>query len=564
MLLYMQNALPRVKTNPVYKKPTITYDVTTLHAYYNKKHAFIYDEHNRRVVVSFSNVAVLLVSNDKNVNKLLFSLASNPEWNDNNDINYAIITSKSTIRRVYQIRNNLYKLSKNDTRIQPIILPGKQVIAYMAIYPKFLYYKLVKSTKGLRWEKYDELELYNRSNESKAEHQQIEQHIDDRYYLVGDQIVEEEVEEGIEEDIEEEVEEEEEEDMGKDENIYYRVYDELRIYDLYKRKIIEKTSTLGTIVYDYKSYRAFDTIWALDNGIFVIEDKIIVRPTVYVYQDYGAIAKISIDVPDDEQNEKTIEINLQYDTMEYVPVMLFCSKKNAVFITTRVIFVYDFDDSSSYPLETYELGYPHGGIDNESLKLYKYKNFFILLDKHHIIAVYYNKKDFQYYFKHKVSDANDAVELDEFSIIGHVLSHSDNNDCIGVVMASQRHGLRLIIYDANKKNIYISKSIKYDYLTAKERDIDLVLRIMLPEIKDLKFVLQPLYNFNLPNRATDITEEERINYLKAVIGKDTKIVRVGNGSYLPLNPHEFYRFKFFSYILSYEQPCLVQIKRLGV
>jgi hypothetical protein len=158
--------------------------------HYNRKYAFIHDKDKRRLVASFKNVVVLLINENENENKLLFSLACNPDWNDNKDINYFIITSKSTIQRVREICNMLYKISSKDTIRDPVILVDKDVLAYAMHYPEFFYYKLVKSAKGLIWEKDGKMKLYNRGTKRKAKYKQMENHINDRYYLVGDQLVE--------------------------------------------------------------------------------------------------------------------------------------------------------------------------------------------------------------------------------------------------------------------------------------------------------------------------------------------------------------------------------------
>ena len=114
-------------------------------------------------------------------------------------------------------------------------------------YPKFLYYKIVKFDKGVRWEKDGEMKLYNRSTKRKAKYKQNQEYIDDRYYLIGDQKVRV---------------------YGRDENKHYSIYDELRIYDLYKREIIETTSSSEILVYDYKDHKAFDSMGIWYGGIF--------------------------------------------------------------------------------------------------------------------------------------------------------------------------------------------------------------------------------------------------------------------------------------------------------
>jgi len=535
MLFRLSQTIPKVKTAPTHKKHIIGSNIYKVWAYYDKERAFIYDKSKIRLVVSFQNAAVLLVNNDENENALLFSLVFKPDWNDNKDANYSMITSELTIHKVREICKELYKISINDTNIKPTILADKSVFAYTMFYPYFIYYKLVKSKKGLIWEKDGKIKLYNRSTKRKAKYKQIEHRIDDRYYMIGDQTVEtDEV----------------------DEDSYYRIYDELRIYDLHKRKIVEITSTSGSIA------EAFDNIWFLENGIFVIEDKVIVRPIVFVGQDGGAIVEISVEVPDDAQSKKTIEIGLQYNEPEYVPIILFCSKRKFILVATRVIFIYEYDSTQSLfkYAASYDLVYPSGGIDTAKMKLYKHKNFFILLDKRYIIAIYYNKKDLKYYFKHNIPPVS---ELYKFNVIGHLLSRDDNNDCIGIIIESPNHELMTAIYDNNKKEIYFATSIKYNYPILRKKDIDLLLHSALQETKGQKFILHLLSNFRFSSNIVDIIEEERINYLNVVMSKNVRVFRVGNGLYLSLSPNEFYSFKFFNYILTYEQPCLVRIVRGG-
>jgi len=540
MIFHLSQTVPKVKTAPTHKKHIIGSNMYEVWAYYDKERAFIYDKSKRRLVVSFQNAAVVLVNNDENENALLFSLVYKPNWNDSKDANYSMMTSELTIHKVKEICKDLYKISINDTAMKPTILAGKNVFAYTMLYPYFIYYNLVKSKKGLIWKKDSKIKLYNRSTKRKTKHKQIEHCIDDRYYMIGDQTVETD---------------------GVDEDSYYIIYDELRIYDLYKRKIVETTSTSGSIAYDYKAHEAFDNIWFLENGIFVIEDKVIVRPIVFVGQDGGAIVQISVEVPDDAQIKKTVQIGLQYDDLEYVPIALFCSNRKFILITTRVVFIYEYDPAQSLfkHSASYDLVYPSGGIDTQKMKLYKYKNFFILLDKAYIIAIYYNKKDFKYYFKHSIPPVSWPYK---FNVIGHLLSRNDNNDCIGIIIESLNHELMTVIYDNKKNEIYFSTSNKYNYPILRKKDIDWLLHSALQETKGQKFILHLLSNFKFSSNIVDIIEEERINCLNVVISKDVKVFRVGNNSYLPLSSNEFYSFKFFNYILTYEQPCLVRSVRV--
>jgi len=96
----------------------------------------------------------------------------------------------------------------------------------------------------------------------------------------------------------------------------------------------------------------------------------------------------------------------------------------------------------------------------------------------------------------------------------------------------------------------------------RKKDIDWLLHSALQETKGQKFILHLLSNFKFSSNIVDIIEEERINCLNVVISKDVKVFRVGNNSYLPLSSNEFYSFKFFNYILTYEQPCLVRSVRV--
>jgi hypothetical protein len=207
---------------------------------------------------------------------------------------------------------------------------------------------------------------------------------------------------------------------------------------------------------------------------------------------------------------------------------------------------------------SYDLVYPRGGIDTQKMKLHKCKNFFILLDKTYIIAIYYNKKDFNYYLKHSIPPAR---ELYKFNVIGHLLSGDDNNECIGIIMESPNRELMAVIYDNKKNEIHLSTIIKYNYPILRKKDIDLLLHIVLQETGGQKFILHLWGNFKLSSNIVDIIEEERVNYLNVVMSKNVRVFRVGNNSYLPLSPNEFYNFKFFNYILTYEQPCLVRSVR---
>jgi len=515
----------------VYKKPISSSFSHELYVHYSKKHAFIHDEDKHQLIAGFKNVIVLFINKNKNENRLLFSLACKPDWNDNKDINYSIITSESTIQKVRKICNALYKLSSRDTTRDPIILADKQILAYVMHYPEFFYYKLVKSKKEPIWRKYGKMQLYNRNTKEKAEYKQMEQSINDRYYVIGDQTVE------IEETSEDQ---------------YYMVYDEFRIYDLYKRKIIEIASTFGTETDDPEDHEHFDSLGISNNVIFFIEDKVIVRPAVY--GDTGVTTKIKVDIPGNDGNEHTIEIKLDSDIDQHDPIVLFCSKSECIVVTKKTIFIYDLYESLEEPSDIEDLEY-EDGINTKRVKLYKYKNFFVLLDGYYLMAAYYNKKESRYYFGYIMGY---KYNLHRFNIIGHLISIDDNDECIGVVIESPDHELLTVIYDNNKKDIYFKAGIKYHYPFASKKDIDLLLRMTLQKIKNKKFILQFLSGFKFLSSIMNNIQKEGVDYLNVVVGKEVKVVRASNDSYLPLSPNEVYDFDSFNYILTCEQPSLVE------
>jgi len=145
--------MPKIKTAPAHKKPYWYLNPYEVYVYYDKKYALICDRGNKRLFANFQNIAAIIINYDENVKELLFNLACKPDWNDNKDINYNIITSKTTIQKIREICDNLYKLSGNDIYQKAKILADKQVIAYIRQEPKFVYYKLLKDEQGLRWEK---------------------------------------------------------------------------------------------------------------------------------------------------------------------------------------------------------------------------------------------------------------------------------------------------------------------------------------------------------------------------------------------------------------------------
>jgi hypothetical protein len=535
VLIHLKQNFPKVKIVPVHKKPISSSLSHAIYLYYNKKHTFVYDKGKDRLIVGFKNAIVMFINKNENENKLLFSLACSPDWNDNKDINYSIITSELTIQKIREICNALYELSSKDTIRRPVILADKQVLAYVKSGHKFFYYKLIKSKKGLIWKKDGEMGLYNRSAKREAKYKQMEHGINDRYYVIGDQTVEIE---------------------GRGKGRYYMIYDEFRIYDLYKRKIIETASTFGTETDDPEAHEHFESLGISNNVIFFIKDKVIVRPAVY--GDLGVATKIKIDISNDDENKQTIEINVHSDVDKHDPIVLFYSESECIVVTKKTIFIYDLNESLEEPSYIEELMY-EDGINTKRVKLYKYKSFFILLDGYYLMAAYYNKKESQYYFRYTM-DYKD--NLHRFNIIGHLLS-SDDDECIAVVLESPDHELLTVIYDDNKKDIHFYAGLKYHYPFASKKDIDLLLRKTWQEIKNKKFILQFVNSYKFLNDTINLVQKEGIDYLRVVVGEDVKVFRASNGSYLPLSPNEFYDFNFFSYILTHEQPCLVESRLLN-
>ena len=79
MFLHLKYELPKVVTRFLHKKPVSTSTMEELGIYYREKFAFIYDESNHRLIASFPNTAVVLLNNNKNENKILFSLIHQPD-----------------------------------------------------------------------------------------------------------------------------------------------------------------------------------------------------------------------------------------------------------------------------------------------------------------------------------------------------------------------------------------------------------------------------------------------------------------------------------------------------
>jgi hypothetical protein len=169
VLFHLIQSFPKVKTVPVHKKHRISSNMHEINTYYNEKYTFIYDKSSRRLIACFQNVAIVLLNDDENENKLLFGLACKPDWNDNKDIKYATITSELTVQNVRKTRNNLDEISGQNNDNKPTILVGKRVVAYTITYPRVVYYKLLKSIEGLRWIKDSEVNLYDMFSERKKQ-----------------------------------------------------------------------------------------------------------------------------------------------------------------------------------------------------------------------------------------------------------------------------------------------------------------------------------------------------------------------------------------------------------
>jgi len=121
----------------------------------------------------------------------------------------------------------------------------------------------------------------------------------------------------------------------------------------------------------------------------------------------------------------------------------------------------------------------------------------------------------------------------------------------------------MIIYDSSKKEIYFSSIIKYNYLTARKRDIYSLSYVLSPRSMPSQFVVHFLINLELYNNRLKVIQKDNIGYLNAIIGKNVRVIRGGNGSRLPLSPDEFYSFKSFNHFITYEQPCLVKLIKHG-
>ncbi len=212
-----------------------------------------------------------------------------PDCNENKDINYAIITSESTIQKVREICNNLYKLSNSNDNKKPTILVGVNTVAYVMEYPKVVYYRLVKSSEKVVWEKDGELDLSKRGDAKEINRKRSKEgvkyiigkhrkYIGDRYYIVVDSKL-------------------------TPDAYGYEVYDTFYFYDLYERSIIGTSTIRHPDSYATFVYKPFDRIQTLQNVIFVIEGRTIVRPFIFSNEN-GPYTEIKVKIPEDNKNEK--------------------------------------------------------------------------------------------------------------------------------------------------------------------------------------------------------------------------------------------------------------------
>jgi hypothetical protein len=531
-------SLPSVKIAPIRKKSVSSYTIRNLQVYCSKSYAFIYEKSDSRITAVFRNIVVLITNNDENENKLLFILAQKPDWNENKDINYSIITSESTIQKVREICNNLYKLSNSDDNKKPTILVGVNTVAYVMTYPEVAYYRLVKSSEGALWKQDGKIDLSKREGKKKINRKRSEEgvkyvigkhrkYIGNRYYVVVDSKMEPDA-------------------YG------YEVYDTFYVYDLYKRHIIE-TSTIRYPDFDKPFvYKPFDKIQALQNVIFVIEGKTIVRPVIFSNEG-GPDTKIKVEIPEDNKNEKMIEISISFSIGEY-PILLLFSKSNAVVVGTYKIYSYDFNQSRQKTYESDTFFYPKSFMEIDRVKLHRYGNFFTVFDGIHLITIYYNKIDSKYYTKHAIFS---GFNLHEFEVIGYILL-PDESDCIGVVIASQKHDMIVASYDVTRKEIYFSNIIKYNYIGASKRGMYSLICAALKEMKGKRFVLRLLISSKLLGNIMDSTQKEEQNQLNITIGTDINAIKEDKSSYFSLSLGEIYKLNNCNYVLTYEQPCLVK------
>jgi len=531
-------SLPSVKIATFRKKSVSGYTTLNLQVYCSKSYAFIYEKSDSRITAVFRNIVVLIINNDENENKLLFNLAQKPDWNENKDINYSIITSESTIQKVREICNNLYKLSNSDDNQKPTILVGVNTVAYIMTYPEVAYYRLVKFSEGALWKQDGKIDLSKREGKKKINHKRLEEgvkyvigkhskYIGDRYYVVVDSKMEPDA-------------------YG------YEVYDTFYVYDLYKRHIIEISTIRYSDFYKPFVYKPFDKIQTLQNVIFVIESRTIVRPVIFSNKG-GPDTKIKVEIPEDNKNEKMIEISISFSIGEY-PILLLFSKSNAVVVSTYKIYSYDFKQSRQKTYEGNTFFYPKSFIEIDRVKLHKYGNFFTVFDGIHLVTIYYNKSDSKYYTKHAIFS---GFNLHEFEVIGHILL-PDESDCIGVVVASQKYDMIVASYDVTRKEIYFSNIIKYNYIRASKRGMYSLICAALKEMKGKRFVLRLLISSKLLGNIMNSTQKEEQNQLNITVGIDINAIKEDKSSYFPLSLGEIYKLNNCNYVLTYEQPCLVR------
>ena len=543
-MFHLLHSLPSVKIAPIRKKSVSSHTIRNLQVYCSKNYAFIYEKSDSRITAVFRNIVVLLINNDENENKLLFNLAQKPDWNENKDINYSIITSESTIQKVCEICNNLYKLSNSDDNKKPTILVGVNTVAYVMKYPEVEYYRLVKSSEKAVWKQDGKMDLSKREGAKKINRKHSEEgvkyiigkhrkYIGDRYYIVVDSKI-------------------------TPDAYGYEVHDTFYVYDLYKRRIIETSTIRYPDSYTTFVYKPFDKIQTLQNIIFVIEGRTTVRPIIFS-NEAGPYTKIKVEIPEDNKNEKTLEISVPFSIKEY-PFLLLFSKSNAVVVSNYKIYSYNFDLSRQITYKDDTLFYPTPYIEIDRVKLHRYKNFFNIFDGMHLISIYYNKSNSKCYVKHATFS---GLNLHEFEVIGYILL-PDESECIGVVIASQKHNMIVAAYDVIKKEIYFSNVIKCNYISASERGMYSLIYAALKEMKGKSFVLRLLISSKILGNIINSTQKEKQNQLNITIGTDINAVKEDKLSYFPLSLDEIYKLNNCNYVLTYEQPCLVKVIRRGL
>ncbi len=235
--------------------------------------------------------------------------------------------------------------------------------------------------------------------------------------------------------------------------------------------------------------------------------------------------------------------------------MLLFSKSNAVVISNYKIDSYNFDLSRQITYKDDTLFYPTPYIEIDRVKLHRYKNFFNMFDGIHLISIYYNKSDSKCYVKYATFS---GLNLHEFEVIGYILL-PDESECIGVVIASQKHNMIVAAYDFIKKEIYFSNVIKCNYMGASERGMYSLIYAALKKMKGKKFVLRLLINSKLLGNIMNSTQREEQNQLSITIGTDINVIKKDKLSYFPFSFDEIYKLKNYNYVLIYEQPCLVKV-----